>query len=56
MVTLNFKGKSFVQNHHLTVPYHELISRKGKTLTHLARTVDDQPNQQSAIQINEKTD
>ena len=33
MAQLQFKGKTFVQNHHLVVPYHELIPRKGKSLT-----------------------
>ncbi len=28
-----FKGKSFVQNHHLLVKYHQLIPRKDKSLT-----------------------
>ncbi len=33
MATLSFKGKSFVQNHHLAVKYHELIPVKEKGLT-----------------------
>lgn len=33
MATLNFKGKTFVQNHHLTVKYHQLIPKKDKSLT-----------------------
>ena len=33
MAELKFKGKTFVQNHHLMVPYHELIPVKGKSLT-----------------------
>jgi adenine-specific DNA-methyltransferase len=33
MPTLNFKGKTFVQNHHLSVPYHQLIPDKEKSLT-----------------------
>lgn len=33
MATLSFKGKSFVQNHHLAVKYHELIPVKEKSLT-----------------------
>ncbi len=33
MATLNFKGKSFVQNHHLSVKYHQLIPNKDKSLT-----------------------
>lgn len=33
MPTLQFKGKSFVENHHLTVPYHQLIPDKASSLT-----------------------
>lgn len=33
MAQLQFKGKQFVQNHHLSVPYHELIPQKDKSLT-----------------------
>lgn len=33
MPTLNFKGKSFVQNHHLAVKYHQLAPQKDKSLT-----------------------
>ena len=33
MATLSFKGKSFVQNHHLVVKYHQLIPIKKKSLT-----------------------
>ena len=33
MPVLQFKGKSFVQNHHLTVKYHQLIPQKNKSLT-----------------------
>ncbi|MDI6809088.1 MAG: site-specific DNA-methyltransferase [Candidatus Eisenbacteria bacterium] len=33
MATLQFKGKPFVQNYHLTVKYHELIPKKTKSLT-----------------------
>jgi len=33
MAQIQFKGKSFVQNHHLLVKYHELIPKKGKSLT-----------------------
>jgi len=32
MVQLQFKGKAFVQNHHLLVKYHELIPVKEKSL------------------------
>ncbi|MBI5529025.1 MAG: site-specific DNA-methyltransferase [Deltaproteobacteria bacterium] len=33
MAQIQFKGKSFVQNHHLTVKYHELVPVKSKSLT-----------------------
>jgi adenine-specific DNA-methyltransferase len=33
MAEIKFKGKTFVQNHHLMVPYHELIPVKSKSLT-----------------------
>ncbi|MCL6515478.1 site-specific DNA-methyltransferase [Alicyclobacillus sp.] len=33
MPTLQFKGKSFVQSHHLTVPFHELIPVPERSLT-----------------------
>src|SRR3990167_5963393 len=33
MATLNFKGKTFVQNHHLAVKYHQLVPKKSKSLT-----------------------
>lgn len=33
MATLNFKGKSIIQNYHYTVKYHQLISKKDKSLT-----------------------
>ena len=30
MAQIQFKGKSFVQNHHLLVKYHELIPKNKK--------------------------
>jgi hypothetical protein len=33
MATLNFKGKTFVQNYHLAVPYHQLVPKKDKSIT-----------------------
>ncbi len=33
MPTIEFKGKSFVQNHHLAVPFHQLVPDKKKSLT-----------------------
>jgi len=33
MPTLNFKGKTYVQNHHLAVKYHQLVPKKDKSLT-----------------------
>ena len=34
MAQIQFKGKTFIQNHHLSVKYHELIPKKNKGLTH----------------------
>lgn len=33
MPTIQFKGKTFVQNHHLAVPHHQLVPDKKKSLT-----------------------
>lgn len=33
MPTLQFKGKTFVQNHHLSVKYHQLVPKKELSLT-----------------------
>lgn len=33
MPTLKFKGKTFVQNHHLAVKYHQLVPKKDLSLT-----------------------
>lgn len=33
MPTLQFKGKTFVQHHHLAVPYHQLVARPDLSLT-----------------------
>ena len=33
MPTLHFKGKTFVQNHHLAVKYHQLVPKKARSLT-----------------------
>lgn len=33
MPTLHFKGKTFVQNHHLAVKYHQLVPKKEYSLT-----------------------
>jgi adenine-specific DNA-methyltransferase len=33
MPNLQFKGKTFVQNHHLAVKYHQLVPRKDLSLT-----------------------
>ncbi|MCL6441861.1 MAG: site-specific DNA-methyltransferase [Alicyclobacillus sp.] len=41
MPTLQFKGKPFVQNHHLTVKYHELIPVPEKSLTDQVRLNDN---------------
>ena len=41
MATLDFKGKSLVQNYHLTVKYHELVPKKDKSLTDRVRLDDN---------------
>src|SRR3989344_9298676 len=33
MATIQFKGKELVRNHHLTIPYHELVPDAKKSLT-----------------------
>jgi len=33
MAQIQFKGKQLVQNHHLSVEYHELVPKKEKSLT-----------------------
>ena len=33
MAQINFKGKQFVQNHHLAVKFHELVPQKKRSLT-----------------------
>ena len=33
MATINFKGKEIVRNHHLTIPYHELVPNAKKGLS-----------------------
>ena len=41
MPTLNFKGKVFVENHHLAVPYHELVPVRSKGLSGTASLHDN---------------
>ena len=41
MASLSFKGKAFVQNHHLTVPFHQLVPRKDKSLSDKVRLDDN---------------
>lgn len=41
MAQIQFKGKTFVQNHHLLVKYHELIPIKSKSLTDKVRLHDN---------------
>ena len=41
MPTLSFKGKVFVENHHLAVPYHELTPIKAKGLSETASLHDN---------------
>jgi adenine-specific DNA-methyltransferase len=33
MATIHFKGKSYVQNHHLTLKYHHLVANPDASLT-----------------------
>lgn len=41
MAQLQFKGKQFVQNHHLTVKFHELVPKKDKSLAKKAGLNDN---------------
>ena len=41
MVQIQFKGKVFVQNHHLLVKYHELVPVKEKSLTNKVSLKDN---------------
>jgi len=41
MPILNFKGKTFVQNHHLAVKYHQLVPDKDKSLTDKVSLTDN---------------
>lgn len=41
MSTLSFKGKSFIKNHHLTVPYHELLPNTAASLTNVISLNDN---------------
>lgn len=41
MAQLQFKGKQFVQNHHLTVKFHELVPKKDKSFTKKAGLNDN---------------
>ncbi|MCL4874208.1 site-specific DNA-methyltransferase [bacterium] len=41
MAILNFKGKTFVQNHHLAVKFHQLVPKKDKSLTDKASLNDN---------------
>ena len=38
---LNFKGRVFVENHHLAVPYHELLPEREKGLSERASLHDN---------------
>ena len=38
---LNFKGKVFVENHHLAVPFHELLPMREKGLSEKASLRDN---------------
>jgi adenine-specific DNA-methyltransferase len=41
MATLDFKGKSLVQNYHLSVKYHQLVPKKDKSFTDKVRLDDN---------------
>ena len=41
MPRLHFKGKVFVENHHLAVPFHELLPVRGKGLSEKASLHDN---------------
>ncbi|HLD63381.1 MAG TPA: site-specific DNA-methyltransferase, partial [Candidatus Peribacteraceae bacterium] len=41
MATLNFKGKGIIQNHHLAVPFHELVPDQKKGLSAKPRLDDN---------------
>lgn len=41
MPSLHFKGKAFVQNHHLAVPFHELTAVKSKGTSRKASLHDN---------------
>ena len=41
MPSLQFKGKVFVQNHHLVVPFHELLPVKSRGLSQKASLHDN---------------
>src|SRR5437667_9880971 len=41
MAMLNFKGKGIVQNHHLALPFHELVPDKKKGLSEKPRLDDN---------------
>ncbi len=41
MPSLQFKGKVFVQNHHLAVPFHELLPVKSRGLSEKASLHDN---------------
>ena len=41
MATLDFKGKTLVQNYHLTVKYHELVPKKDKSISDKVRLDDN---------------
>jgi adenine-specific DNA-methyltransferase len=41
MATLDFKGKTLVQNYHLSVKYHELVPKRDRSLTDKVRLDDN---------------
>ena len=44
MATINFKGKEIVRNHHLTIPYHELVPDAKKTCLPVGKGLSKKPS------------
>ena len=51
MAQIQFKGKSFVQNHHLLVKYHELIQKNRDGACFFGKSVEGKDN----IQFSERS-
>src|SRR3989338_4674338 len=44
MATINFKGKEIVRNHHLTIPYHELVPDVKKACLPVGKGLSKKPS------------